>query len=107
MVDVGRVKAAQPKVFDGVYGKRIEVVGDLVKQEVKDIAKLSGNGEYEVVYNDTSGKKSLARKRILQVLHVPNGLGTSRRPRLRPGHETRWRPAKGCLFPLRGGRSAG
>ena len=31
MVDEKLVKAAQPKVFDGIYGKRIEVDGDFVK----------------------------------------------------------------------------
>ncbi|UCG53400.1 MAG: 2-oxoacid:acceptor oxidoreductase family protein, partial [Candidatus Latescibacterota bacterium] len=100
MVDVGLVKAAMPKVFDGVYGKRIEVVGDLVKQEAKDIVKLTEGGEYELVYNDASGKRSLSKKRVLQVLHAPNGSGAPRRALLHTFYSENGRQWKKIVRPL-------
>ncbi|MEJ2721904.1 MAG: thiamine pyrophosphate-dependent enzyme, partial [bacterium] len=82
MVDVSLVKAAQPKVFDGVFGKRMEVNGDFIQHEVKDLGKLSGNQEYTIIHNDTSGKSSLSGKGFIQVLRTSNGDGRSRRPLL-------------------------
>ncbi|UCH83998.1 MAG: 2-oxoacid:acceptor oxidoreductase family protein [Candidatus Latescibacterota bacterium] len=79
MVDVSLVKAAQPKVFDGVFGKRIEVGGDLVRQEVRDIDKLTGKDDTQIIHNDTSGKRTLSGKALIQVLHGSNGSG-ARRP---------------------------
>lgn len=81
MVDEKLVKAAQPKVFDGVYGKRIEITGNLVKREAEHMARGTGDAG-ELIYSDTSGKKSLSGQRILQVLHSPNGHGAESRPLL-------------------------
>jgi pyruvate ferredoxin oxidoreductase alpha subunit len=82
MVDEKLVKAAQPKVFDGIYGKRIEVEGDPVKRELEHITKASRNGKHEFIYRDASGKHSLSGRRILQVLYEPNGSGPTQRPLL-------------------------
>ncbi len=82
MVDGKLVKAAQPKVFDGVYGKRIEVEGDLLKREAEDARRLAECAEYKMVYDATSGKKSLSGRRIVQILHTPGDLSTAQRPLL-------------------------
>jgi pyruvate ferredoxin oxidoreductase alpha subunit len=82
MMDEKLVKAAQPKVFDGIYGKRIEVEGDLVNREAARVTQGSSNGGYELVYTDTSGKKSLSGLRIVQCLEKTNGSGNGQRPRL-------------------------
>jgi len=82
MVDEKLVKAAQPKVFDGMHGKRIEVEGDLVKREVELVTKESTNGKYGIIYQDKSGKKSLSGRRIIQRVDKTSATGQSQRPRL-------------------------
>lgn len=80
MVDGKMVKAAGAKVFDGIYGKRIEVEGDLVDHEAERLARSKDDDG--VVYRDKSGKHSLSGRRVIQHLDKENGFGPAQRVRL-------------------------
>jgi pyruvate ferredoxin oxidoreductase alpha subunit len=81
MVEESQVKAAQANVFHGIYAKRMEFKGDYLKHEVDHIPALP-KAEYQVVYMDDSGKKSLSGQRLIQVLHTPGDLQANQRPLL-------------------------
>ncbi len=84
MVDKNEVKAAQENVFTGIFGKRLEVAGTMVDEEVKELKGLSPDKleelGYTILYEDRSGNKSLSGKRIVQVSCNKDGKGNIQHP---------------------------
>jgi pyruvate ferredoxin oxidoreductase alpha subunit len=79
MVEESKVKAAQANVFHGIYAKRLEIRGDYIRHEVEKISSLP-QPEYQVIYQDDSGKQSLSGKRLIQIKHTPKDLKGAQRP---------------------------
>jgi|GEM_PF-88580 len=79
MVEESQVKAAQTNVFHGIYARRIEAHGDYAKSEVDGILNLPVD-EYQLVYRETSGKKSLSGHQLNQVLYTLKDLSERQRP---------------------------
>jgi pyruvate ferredoxin oxidoreductase alpha subunit len=86
MVDKKEVKAAQENVFTGIFGKRLEVNGPVVKKEFEEIKALSPDKSkamgYSILYECHSDKKSLSGQKIMQVSCSKDEKGNEQHPTL-------------------------
>lgn len=81
MVDGHEVKAVHGNAFRDINARRLEVNGDYIRGEVDNLKRLPAD-EYQVIYQDQSGKQSLSGEHLLQVLHTPASDEPDQRPYL-------------------------
>ncbi|HLG33985.1 MAG TPA: thiamine pyrophosphate-dependent enzyme, partial [Bacteroidia bacterium] len=86
MVAKSEVKAAQSNVFIGIFGKRMEIIGPSVKEEVEQLKRFSPEElvakGYAKLYEDLSGKKSLSGNKIIQLRYYSEQPGEDTHPLL-------------------------
>ena len=79
MVDEHAVKAAHGNAFRDINARRLEINGDYIRGEVDNIKRLPEE-EYQILYQDKTGKQSLSGEHLLQVMHMPSADEPERRP---------------------------